>query len=652
MKNDKDKLAEAAELRRLTEERLREKRKSQRSEVGGLPAITLAKAGQRTKEETQRLLHELQVHQVELEMQNEELRQAQAEMEAGLERYTDLHNFAPVGCFSLDRNGAISQVNLTGASLLGIERSRLVNRRFGLFVSDESRPAFNAFLKKVFENQAKETYEVALRTDGNEPVWVHIEATASEDGQACRAAVVDITERKRAEEELRKSEERFKLIFEYAPDAYYLNDLKGNFIDGNKAAEKTTGYKREELIGGSFLKLNLLPLDQLPKAAKLLANNAMGRPTGPDEFILNRKSGDKVPVEISTHPVKFENRTVVLGIARDITERMRTEEARRQAEENFRRSMNESPLGIRIVSAKGETLYANRAILDIYGYKDIEELKSTPVKNRYTHESYAEYQLRKKKRMNGEDYSSEYEISIIRKTGENRRLRVFRKEILWNGQKQFQAIYQDITDRKRAEEQLQKSLQQTKKVLEEVVWTLSLIVEKRDPYTAGHQCRVAELACAIAGELNLPEVQIEGIRVAGLIHDIGKMNVPAEILSKTGRLSEAEFNLIRTHAQVGKEILESIDFPWPVAQIVHQHHERLNGTGYPHGLSAEKIILEAKIIAVADVVEAMASHRPYRPALGVEKALEEISNQSSVLYDPQVVDACRELFDKKGYKLA
>jgi PAS domain S-box-containing protein/putative nucleotidyltransferase with HDIG domain len=652
MKNDKDKLAEAAELRRLTEERLREKRKSQRSEVGGLPAITLAKAGQRTKEETQRLLHELQVHQVELEMQNEELRQAQAEMEAGLERYTDLHNFAPVGCFSLDRNGAISQVNLTGASLLGIERSRLVNRRFGLFVSDESRPAFNAFLKKVFENQAKETYEVALRTDGNEPVWVHIEATASEDGQACRAAVVDITERKRAEEELRKSEERFKLIFEYAPDAYYLNDLKGNFIDGNKAAEKTTGYKREELIGGSFLKLNLLPLDQLPKAAKLLANNAMGRPTGPDEFILNRKSGDKVPVEISTHPVKFENRTVVLGIARDITERMRTEEARRQAEENFRRSMNESPLGIRIVSAKGETLYANRAILDIYGYKDIEELKSTPVKNRYTPESYAEYQSRKKKRMNGEDYSSEYEISIIRKTGENRRLRVFRKEILWNGQKQFQAIYQDITDRKRAEEQLQKSLQQTKKVLEEVVWTLSLIVEKRDPYTAGHQCRVAELACAIAGELNLPEVQIEGIRVAGLIHDIGKMNVPAEILSKTGRLSEAEFNLIRTHAQVGKEILESIDFPWPVAQIVHQHHERLNGTGYPHGLSAEKIILEAKIIAVADVVEAMASHRPYRPALGVEKALEEISSQRDLLYDLQVVDGCRELFGKKGYKLA
>jgi PAS domain S-box-containing protein/putative nucleotidyltransferase with HDIG domain len=513
MKNDKDKSADAAGLRRRAEERLRESKKREAARPG-------------TKEETQRLLHELQVHQIELEMQNEELQQARAEVETGLAQYTDLHNFTPVGCFTLDRDGAISQVNLTGASLLGIERSRLVKRRFGLFVSDESRPAFNAFLKKVFENQAKETCETALRTDGNEPVWVHIEANASEDGQGCRAAVVDITER------------------------------------------------------------------------------------------------------------------------------MRTEEARRQAEENFRRSMDESPLGIRIVSAKGETLYANRAILDIYGYKDIEELKSTPVKNRYTHESYAEYQLRKKKRMNGEDYSSEYEISIIRKTGENRRLRVLRKGILWNGQKQFQTIYQDITERKRAEEQLQKSLQQTKKVLEEVVWALSSIVERRDPYTAGHQRGVAELACALAGELNLPGVQIEGIRVAGLIHDIGKMNVPTEILSKTGRLSEAEFNIVKTHSQNGKEILESIDFPWPVAQIVHQHHERLNGTGYPQGLSDGKIILEAKIIAVADVVEAMASHRPYRPALGVEKALEEISSQRSLLYDPQVVDACRELFDKKGYKLA
>ena len=461
--------------------------------------------------------------------------------------------------------------------------------------------------------------------------------------------LADITEHKRAEEELRKSEERFKLVFEYAPDAYYINDLKGNFIDGNKAAEKTTGYNREELIGGSFLKLNLLSLDQLPKAAKLLAHNAMGKPTGPDEFILKRKSGEKVPVEISTHPVKFENRTVVLGIARDITERMRTEEARRQAEENFRRSIDESPLGIRIVSAEGETLYTNRAILDIYGYKDIEELRSTPVKKRYTPASYIEFQLRKKKRMNGEHYPSEYEINIIKKTGEIRHLQVFRKEILWDGQKQFQAIYQDITERKKAEEKLRETLGGLRNALGGIIQVLSATTEKRDPYTAGHQRRVADLARAISQKMGLAADRVEGLRVAGTIHDIGKVSIPAEILSKPSRLTKIEYNLIQSHPQVAYDILQDIDFSWPIAKMILQHHERMNGSGYPNQVMGEEILLEARILAVSDVVEAMASHRPYRPALGIEVALEEIEKNKGVLYDPDVVSACLTLFREKGF---
>ena len=179
-----------ASLRRRAEERLR--------------ANKTEDAPARTTEETRRLLHELQVHQIELEMQNEELQQARAEVNALLNQYTDLYDFAPVGYFTLERDGAIRQVNLTGARLLGVERSQLVNRRFGLFVSDDSRPTFNAFLKKVFESPAKETFEVILLKEGNELLYVHIEATASENGQACRVGVVDITERKRAEEEIRK----------------------------------------------------------------------------------------------------------------------------------------------------------------------------------------------------------------------------------------------------------------------------------------------------------------------------------------------------------------------------------------------------------------------------------------------------------------
>jgi PAS domain S-box-containing protein len=198
MKKDTKTSAQAAELHRRAEQRLREKQGSQRSKVGD----------RNTAAETQRLVHELEVHQIELEMQNEELQQTRAEVEAILGQYTDLYDFAPVGYFTLGRDGTIRQVNLAGARLLEVDRSGLVNRRFGLLVSADSRPAFDAFLKKVFESQAKETTELALRKEANDPLWAHIEAAATQDGQACRAAMVDITERKRAEEELAELDRR------------------------------------------------------------------------------------------------------------------------------------------------------------------------------------------------------------------------------------------------------------------------------------------------------------------------------------------------------------------------------------------------------------------------------------------------------------
>jgi len=322
-----------------------------------------------------------------------------------------------------------------------------------------------------------------------------------------------------------------------------------------------------------------------------------------------------------------------------------------ESEERYRSLFERVPVGLYRTTSEGQVLDVNPALVRMLGYPSREAMMTIHVADGYGDEKERK---RWQTLMEREGVVHGVETQWRRLDGTIIWVRESALAIRDNEGRitHYEGVVEDVTGHKQAEETLQKSLQQTKKVLEEIVGALSSIVEKRDPYTAGHQRRVAELACAIAGELNLPEVQIEGIHVAGVLHDIGKINVPAEILSKTGRLSEAEFSIIKTHAQVGKEILESIDFPWPVAQIVHQHHERLNGTGYPQGLSDGKIILEAKIMAVADVVEAMASHRPYRPALGVEKALEEISNQSSVLYDPQVVDACRELFDKKGYKLA
>lgn len=206
--------------------------------------------------------------------------------------------------------------------------------------------------------------------------------------------------------------------------------------------------------------------------------------------------------------------------------------------------------------------------------------------------------------------------------------------------------FRDITRQKKAEEQLIQSYERLKQAMDGTVQAMAFTIETRDPYTAGHQRRVTQLACALAEKMNLPKDVIDGVHMAGDLHDIGKIYVPAEILSKPGKLSEAEYNIIKTHSQVGYDILKTIEFPWPIADIVLQHHERMNGSGYPAGLQGKDILLEAKILAVADVIEAMATHRPYRPALSIEAALEEISKNRGKLYDPRVVDSCLEIFDE------
>lgn len=205
-------------------------------------------------------------------------------------------------------------------------------------------------------------------------------------------------------------------------------------------------------------------------------------------------------------------------------------------------------------------------------------------------------------------------------------------------------------ERIEAGKQVELHVEKLQKALSGTIKVVASTVEVRDPYTAGHQRRVATLARAIAADMGLTDHQIEGIFMAGVVHDLGKIYVPAEILSKPSRLNDIEFNLIRTHSQVGYDLLKTIDFPWPIAQIVHQHHERLNGSGYPQGLSSDQILIEAKIICVADVVEAMASHRPYRPARGVDVALEHITEEKGTLYEASVVDSCLKLFTENNFQ--
>ena len=209
----------------------------------------------------------------------------------------------------------------------------------------------------------------------------------------------------------------------------------------------------------------------------------------------------------------------------------------------------------------------------------------------------------------------------------------------------------NISERKKTEVELQQTLERLRKAVGTTIQVMVSAVETRDPYTAGHQVRSSNIARAIATEMGLSPEKIEAIRMAGPIHDIGKLSVPAEILSKPTKLTSIEFSLIKEHALTGYEMLKDVESPWPLAEIVYQHHERMDGSGYPRNLKGDDIIMEARIMAVADVVESMASYRPYRPALGINAALEEIEKNKGILYDDAVADACLRLFKEKKYKL-
>ncbi len=304
-----------------------------------------------------------------------------------------------------------------------------------------------------------------------------------------------------------------------------------------------------------------------------------------------------------------------------------------------------------IISSDAKIIYTNPAMDQLFGYKkgaligkdptvfNAEEPDSkTFVKNTLEilkKKGYWEGEINNKKK-DGTKFTSHVRIRAL-KNGKG--------EIT-----SFLSTEQDTTEHNNIKNQLNESVGKLQNVLEETIHAIALTIEKRDLFTAGHQRRVAELASAIAKEMNLPEDKITGIYMAGLLHDIGKINIPAELLMKPSKLNKLEFELIKNHPQVAYDILKEIEFPWPLAKIALQHHERMNGSGYPNGLKSKDIILESRILAVADVVEAMSSARPYRPALGIEKALEEISSKKGLLYDTKVVNTCVNLFKERGFR--
>ncbi len=569
-----------------------------------------------------------------------ERKQAEAALQETEERYKALFDRSLDLVYIMDFDGRFMDANNAALNRLGYTREELPSLNFTSLLSEDQLLFAFKELQEIRETGIqKNLAEFRLRHKDGSEVYVETQGSviiSNGTPVAIQAIARDITERKRAEVALRESEAQYRLLADNMKDHLWLMDLnlKPTYI--SPSAEKSRGYTFEEIAQ--------LPLDKQLTATSLKSAmeffsiempKALADPTYLMTRLLElefyRKDGSTVWLENTFSLIRDENGKPfsLLGAGRDITERKQTEEALRKSEESFRLSLDDSPLGVRIVTAEGDTLYANQATLDIYGYDSIEELRGTPPKNRYTPESYAEFQIRKGKRGRGEFSPSEYEISIVRKNGQVRHVQVFRKAVWWNGARQFQMIYQDITERKQNFERMRKALGAT-------VQSISRTVEMKDPYTSGHQQRVSDLARSIATEMGLSADRRDFIRTASSIHDIGKISIPSEILSKPTKLTDLEFSLIKTHSQSGYDILKDIEFPWPVADVVLQHHERMDGSGYPQGLKGDDILLEARILAIADVVEAIASHRPYRPALGIDVALEEIRKNKGILYDNAV----------------
>jgi PAS domain S-box-containing protein len=323
--------------------------------------------------------------------------------------------------------------------------------------------------------------------------------------------------------------------------------------------------------------------------------------------------------------------------------------ALQKSEEKYRLVVENANEAI-LITQNGLLKYVNPMTLKLLGYSE-DLLTSRPFVEIIHPEDRERLFEAHSRGMRGEEIQPVYQFRTISRDGTFRLADLHAIMISWEGKPATLNYITDITDREKADEERQKGVERLRKALGATIRAITVTVETRDPYTAGHQRRVADLSRAIATEMGLESNQTDGIRMAGVIHDLGKIAIPAEILSKPSKLSEVEYRLIKIHPRAGYDILKDIEFSWPVAQIVLQHHERINGSGYPAGLKGEEILIEARIIAVADVVEAIASYRPYRPSLGIEKALEEITHKKGILYDPEVVNACLRLFNEKNYKM-
>jgi PAS domain S-box-containing protein len=401
-----------------------------------------------------------------------ERKQAEQVLRQSEEKYRTILENIQEGYFEVDLAGNCTFFNDSLCQTLGYSREELMGMNNRQYTDKENaKKLFQAFNEVYRTGEPTEGFDwQIIRKDGTKrfiEVSVSLQNNSSGQPIGFQGIARDITERKRAEEALHESEYKYKSLIENIPGIILTIDLEGTITFVSRRTNEILGYEDSEMINMAIF--NFIPKEDHQRAMESLQKGMKGGKIKHFQIPMIAKSGEKVFFESSFTRIYKDGAVVgAQGTAVDITERKHAEEALRLSEENFRRSLEDLPLGVRIVTIEGETVYVNQAILDIYGYASMEELKTTPVENRYTPKSFAEYRIRREKRKRGDDASSEYDIDILRKDGEVRHLHVFRKDILWNGERQFQALYSDITDRKQAEERIHTSLREKEILLSEV----------------------------------------------------------------------------------------------------------------------------------------------------------------------------------------
>ncbi len=539
------------------------------------------------------------------------------------------------GMAMTDMKGTITYVNPSMEGLFGYNNGEMLGKSVVDLVGNQEMA--NGIISTLIKTGSwSGEIESIKKNKETFPAILSLSIVRDEKGNpiAMMGAVRDISNQKRAEE-------KYRQLLEDINDGYVvLQD--GKYVFANRRFSEIFGYKPEQVEGKSVG--HLIVPDDRQMTAEWYKRVMRGEeaPIERYEGMAIREDGTTITIEASIKAIQYEDKPAFSVIVRDITGHKQTEK-----ELELRAQLLDAATdSIVLHDSEGKLFYVNEAAWRSHGYTK-DELMAMSAHD-LTAPEYAE--SIKLWTRNVQEGAITTQTVHLRKDKSTMSLEVHSKVVEWGGAKLILSVARDITERKQAEEALKQSLDRLQRTIEGIIEAIALIAETRDPYTAGHQRRVAKLASAIAGEMGLSKEQVETMLVAGALHDIGKICVPAELLSKPGRLADVEMELIKAHSQVGCDILKTIEFPWSICPIVLQHHERMDGSGYPSGLSGEDITLEACILGVADVVEAMSSHRPYRPTLGIDKALEEISGNRGRLYDAKVVDACLRLFTEKGFK--